>query len=842
MGSRHFMLGMLLTVVTALPLSAGIVGTISLDGNGTDVITSMVRKPDGSLIVAGYTTSTQFDGLPDGVVLPDTGTGKNAFVAIVSADLSTITKAAFIAGKGDDIVNDIAILTDYRVCLVGTTNSDDFPVMGSAVGQQRGGGTDGFVAIFSADLSKQTLGVLIAGNKDDVANGVAIVNTGAIVVVGSTASDQGIRGQKNYDDTLAGSRDAYIWMLHSSLSYVDFFTYVGGLETDSFSKVVLDKNSDIVAVGTSTSQDCFTYPRKILVPDGEDPETGEPIYKEVGKNPYGAQPFGGASDVIVTKFNLSGDPVFSTYMGGKGADEGVDLFINSDNDVVIVGNTTSSDLVISATSGEYGGLYDCFVAMISKDGLRLGGTSYLGGSRNDFVTAVVQWSNGQGMLVGRTESNDFPTMGAGATSAQGNAPSGFIAIADAYSNTFSSVLAMSGDEMPSAVVVDVNQDAYIAGSNIMPSMPVAEPNISGFVSKWAFGAITYQSPTPQESLCGGQTVKVRWTVLGFNSPAKMFVDFSTDNGKTWTQVGSNITTNTFDLAIPANIPADAQCLIQVRSDRGHHVQTASPLAVGITPTFQTQPPASVAACPSDRVVLTVEVIPPTASIQWRFNGTPIPNATTATLTLDNATAAMSGTYDVLLTNSCGSVTSNASVVLVSNAPQIDKQPDNQTVREGESVTLSVEARGSNLTYKWFLDGGLVRGANPTTATLTLDNVTKADQGTYTCEVGSACGSVTTSGASVTVEVASSVDENTSALLRLWPQPANDVLMVEFAQGATVQDIIVRTLQGSEVIRFAATPNQQASTTLNLGMVPQGLYVLEIQERDRTSTVPFVVVR
>lgn len=832
----------LVAMLAVIPMSADIVSTFTLTGNGNDIVTSMVRKPDGSFVIAGYTTSTQFDGLPDGAVLPGAGTGENAFVAIVNPDRTAISSIQFIAGKGDERANDVVVLADYRVCIVGTTNSSDFPVKGSSVGQQRGGGTDGFVAVYSADLSKQTTGILVAGNNNDEANGVAVVNTGALVVVGSTASDMGIRGQKNYDDTLAGARDAFIWVLHSSFSYVDLFTYVGGLETDAFNKVIVDPAGDIVAVGTTTSQDYFIYPRKVLVPNGEDPETGEPLYKEVGKNPYGPQPFGGASEVILTKFNLSGEPVFSTYVGGKGADEGVDLFANPDNDIVIVGNTTSNDLEISATSGTYGGMYDCFVTLVTKDGMRLGGTSYLGGSKNDFVTNVVQWSNGLGLLVGRSESGDFPIIGTATINAAGNVPNGFLAISSALSNTFSTIINVEGDETPRAVALDANRDAYIAGSNILPSMPVAETQSDAFLSKWAFGSLSYQSPSVQESLCAGQSVKVRWSTLGFSSPASMFVDFSSDNGESWTQVGADITTNSFDFTVPNNLTTDSKCLIRVRTNRGHHVQTGSPLTVGLPPVLTEQPTEMVSTCPNATITLSITVTPPTATVQWRFNNEPIIGATGATLILEQSTPAMSGEYDAIVSTPCGTIQSTVSNVLVSDAPQITMQPSSQTVGEGKSVTIAVEARGSELTYKWYLNGGPIRGTNPTTASITLDNTTTADAGSYTCEVGSACGSTTSQAATITIEGTNGVHNNTSRTLHVWPQPASSTVTIETAEITLPQSIIVRSVQGAELMRLDGSQVGQQTQSLNVSTLPSGIYVLEIQSHESVQLVPLTIVR
>jgi hypothetical protein len=57
------------------------------------------------------------------------------------------------------------------------------------------------------------------------------------------------------------------------------------------------------------------------------------------------------------------------------------------------------------------------------------------------------------------------------------------------------------------------------------------------------------------------------------------------------------------------------------------------------------------------------VVADTAGVafQWRFNGTDLPGETRDTLVLTNVTAAMEGSYTVIVSNSAGSVAASVSV-------------------------------------------------------------------------------------------------------------------------------------------------------------------------------------
>ncbi len=90
-----------------------------------------------------------------------------------------------------------------------------------------------------------------------------------------------------------------------------------------------------------------------------------------------------------------------------------------------------------------------------------------------------------------------------------------------------------------------------------------------------------------------------------------------------------------------------------------------------------------------------------------------------------------------------------------SAPQITSEPASQSVFVGDTVRFSVVVVGAApLSYQWLqngtnlLNGGNVLGAN--TRTVSITNVTTADEGSYSVIVSNSFGSVTSSVASLTV--------------------------------------------------------------------------------------------
>jgi uncharacterized repeat protein (TIGR03803 family) len=150
------------------------------------------------------------------------------------------------------------------------------------------------------------------------------------------------------------------------------------------------------------------------------------------------------------------------------------------------------------------------------------------------------------------------------------------------------------------------------------------------------------------------------------------------------------------------------------------------------------------------------------SYQWHLNGTNLTDggdftgSTTSILAINNVSVADSGTYSVVVTNAYGSVTSTDAVLTVTvTAPIITLQPTNLSVLPGTSATFTVAATGSvPLSYQWLLnDVSLVDGGNVSgsiTTTLTLDNVSAANAGTYSVIVSNLAGATTSTGAVLTV--------------------------------------------------------------------------------------------
>ncbi len=167
------------------------------------------------------------------------------------------------------------------------------------------------------------------------------------------------------------------------------------------------------------------------------------------------------------------------------------------------------------------------------------------------------------------------------------------------------------------------------------------------------------------------------------------------------------------------------------------------------PTITTQP-ASQAICFGNPVTFSV-VASGTAplSYQWTKDGVNIPGATSSSYTDPSVQASDAGGYAVVVTNTCGSRTSQTATLTAMQAVSITTQPVGQTVCPGAPVSFSVVATGSpTITYQWRRNFVNIPGA--TSATYSIAAVQAADAGDYTVLVTNPCGTVGSAVATLTV--------------------------------------------------------------------------------------------
>jgi hypothetical protein len=133
------------------------------------------------------------------------------------------------------------------------------------------------------------------------------------------------------------------------------------------------------------------------------------------------------------------------------------------------------------------------------------------------------------------------------------------------------------------------------------------------------------------------------------------------------------------------------------------------------------------------------------SYQWYKGATLLLGKTDASLNILTVADSDAGSYTVKVSNSGGSVTSSAAVVVVGPAapPTILYQPMAQTINVGTTLSLYVNAQGApTLSYIWKKNS--VTLPSFTGNTVSIANAQQSDEGIYSVVVSNSVGSVSSS--------------------------------------------------------------------------------------------------
>jgi hypothetical protein len=258
-----------------------------------------------------------------------------------------------------------------------------------------------------------------------------------------------------------------------------YSTYLGGTGGDQAFGVAVDAVGDAYVTGVTASPN---FP------------ITTPVYQSTSA---------GDGDVFITEFNPTGDGIiFSTYLGGSGADIPAQILIATTplyptGALFLVGSTTSNNFPTTPAAFQtaYAGDQDAFLAEMSLDGSTLLLSTYIGGTAEDFGTALAVDSLGDVFVAGSTQSTDFPTMNPLQPANDGLYDVFVTEVSPTGGLLYSTYLGGTFADYGTGVAVDSTGNVYICGytySTNFPTQSALQNSLAGgadiFITKFTPGA------------------------------------------------------------------------------------------------------------------------------------------------------------------------------------------------------------------------------------------------------------------------------------------------------------------------------------------------------------------
>lgn len=437
-----------------------------LGGSSGDLGTAIAVDSSNRAVVAGQTCSPDF---------PATGKTKpsascSAFVAKLDFSGSSLIFTTFLGETSE--ATGVVLDSAANVYVTGFTLSGNFPTTPGAFQTQFGGDFDAFVTKLNASGTALLYSTFLGGSGRDQGNGIAVDDHGNAFVTGVTGSREfpatagAFQQDCQLDPVSNVCSSAFVTKLNSGGSQALYSTFLGGHGSQTGTGIAVDRDGHTFVTGFTNATD---FP------------TTAGVEQTVNR---------GNEDAFITEVSSSGSHlIYSTFLGGTGAEFGRRIAVDSLGNAFVTGDTSSLDFPVkqpfeAQCPTPFGGCNAVFVSKLNPGG-RLVYSTYLSGIGGELSGGIAVTPGGQAYVTG-TALQGFPITQNAFQRVLGGARDAFVT---KFSPTgkliFSSFLGGNEEEDFPAVALDADTNAYITGEIIVEfgSSPVTFPVMPGALQR-----------------------------------------------------------------------------------------------------------------------------------------------------------------------------------------------------------------------------------------------------------------------------------------------------------------------------------------------------------------------
>ncbi|MGD9396699.1 MAG: SBBP repeat-containing protein [Candidatus Thorarchaeota archaeon] len=382
-----------------------------------------------------------------------------------SLALTTQQYSNILGGSGADEVAAFKFVEPDLVYIAGTTSSTDFPII-NGYQDTHAGNVDCFIMKFNIATDTVMYSTYIGGSDEDILTDIVVDDDGNLYATGFTESSD-FPVVSAYKENYVNQEDIFLLKLNPTGEALLFSTYFGGDGSDKSYSIDIDTDGNVYIFGNGYASDIPLV----------NPLDDERYFMEEG---------------YFLKFNSTGNGLeFSSYFGGFDRDYAKSIFLDDDNNVYLIGSTSSTDFpYLNGYDTSHNSAQDCFVVKVNSALDEVIYSTYIGGQAADEPFEAIVDGSGRIYLTGYTISSDFPTVNA-YDDEFGGGMDCFVCVlsTDGSSLEYSTYLGGSAVDI-GLVLLYSNEVVYITGytkSSDFPTTNGAESSLSGeidcFVSK-----------------------------------------------------------------------------------------------------------------------------------------------------------------------------------------------------------------------------------------------------------------------------------------------------------------------------------------------------------------------
>jgi hypothetical protein len=455
-----------------------------LGGRQLDSAHAIAVDSDQHIYVVGRTASSNTFPLANS--LQDHAGGYDAFVTKLTPGGTGLVFSTFIGGAGDDMAFGLVLDANDAPCVVGLTDSADFPTR-SAAQPVSGGGMDAFVLRLDPAGTNLVFSSYLGGATNDGAFAVALDDEGNLYMAGVTESAN-FPVRNAYQSNLCaggeGSLTQDVFLVKWRGTNVEYSTYLGGNSADGFNEALVVPTMSRMGVAVDTGHCAYiascTVSTNFPVTVNAFQKTNESFIAFGGINLY--------MDAFLTKFSSNGLTLeYSTLLGGMYNEHGHDVILLSNGVACVVGETGATNFPVTPNALKPAHdtadiSWDGFLTILDTAvGTTLVYSTYFGSDDGDDQPWMVRRDLESNLwLVGYTDSTNFPVTNAVQATIAGETNE-FGYFSDVFaaklspggtSLVFATYLGGAGKDFGYGLAVDVHGVAHLCGMTQSTNFPV----------------------------------------------------------------------------------------------------------------------------------------------------------------------------------------------------------------------------------------------------------------------------------------------------------------------------------------------------------------------------------